>query len=240
MDIHGVKTMRKISIANERPNPFYVRLKAVAGEYWYIEDLDDAANRGSRKVYFPDNVVGQDFLVDEISFFNKQAWYKFNVANISGWILKRNVKENYRRLAIEPLKQATQSDVDNLVTAMEMLIKSATGAADLEAITTEIEQWNEISSDLIDLKNLIISETHSIKDLRRVNFRQLEKQLMRRKPVLLRVEGMNNLKNSFILLVGFNKRTYYYNDPWTGRLESISAGHLKKHLYKRSVDAISY
>ncbi|GAY73833.1 papain-like cysteine protease family protein [Lentilactobacillus kosonis] len=232
--------MRKISIANERPNPFYVRLKPVAGDYWYIKDLDDATDKSNRKVSFPDNLIGQDLLIDEISFFNKRAWYKFTIDNISGWILKRSVKANYRRLAIAPLIQATQSDVDNQVTALVMLLTSAQGTPDSDTILEAVKQWNDVSTDLIDLKSLIISQTNSIKDLRKVNFRQLQKHLMRRKPVLLRVAGMNNLKNSFILLVGFNKHTIYYNDPWTGRLEAISAGHLKKHLYNNTVDAISY
>ncbi|WP_268913293.1 papain-like cysteine protease family protein [Lentilactobacillus sp. SPB1-3] len=233
--------MRKISIANERPNPFYVRLKPVAGDNWYIRDLDDATDKSNRKVSFPDSVAGQDLLIDELSFFNKQAWYKFTIDDISGWILKRSVKANYRRLAIKPIQQESQSDIDNQATALMMLLTSGSrDSIGYDVVLDAVKKWNDTSTDLIDLKSIIIDHTHSIKDLRKVNMRQLQTQLMRRKPILLRVAGMNNLKNSFILIVGFNKHTIYYNDPWTGRLEIISTGHLKKHLYENTVDAISY
>ncbi len=107
-------------------------------------------------------------------------------------------------------------------------------------IKEAVEKWHNESGTLMDLTELIISQTHSIRDLNSVDFRKLDKQLIRRRPILVKVSGIDNLKSSLILLTGFNRKIYYYNDPWTGRLESISQNHLRKHWKRGNLEAISY
>lgn len=121
-----------------------------------------------------------------------------------------------------------------------MLLGSANTDLSDDVLTQAIEKWRQQSTKLIDLSELIISQTHSIRDLNRVNFRQLNKQILRRRPVIIKVAGIDNLKSSLIVLTGFNRKLYYYNDPWTGRLESISQNHLKKHWQHGNLEAISY
>nr|WP_252892819.1 hypothetical protein [Lentilactobacillus otakiensis] len=141
---------------------------------------------------------------------------------------------------VEPIKQATQSDIDNQCTAILMMLKSSGADVTTDDIKEAVEKWHNESGTLMDLTELIISQTHSIRDLNSVDFRKLDKQLIRRRPILVKVSGIDNLKSSLILLTGFNRKIYYYNDPWTGRLESISQNHLRKHWKRGNLEAISY
>jgi len=143
-------------------------------------------------------------------------------------------------LDVDPIKQATQSDIDNQCTAILMLLESSGIQLSVDDLKADVEKWNAGSGSLMELSDLIISKTHSIRDLNGANFRKLDKQLLRRRPILVKVAGMDNLKSSLILLTGFNRKTYYYNDPWTGKLESISQQHLRKHWKRGNLEAISY
>ncbi|MBU9788356.1 hypothetical protein KOM07_02090 [Lentilactobacillus sp. G22-6] len=231
--------MEKTTIANEKTNRFFVRLRRIPGEHWYLATNTEKNVMLDDRVKVPDDIKAQDFLIDQISFFNKQIWYHFTRDDLVGWLPKRNIRKTFRRLAVQPVKQATQSDIDNECAAVKMLLTSANASITDEALKAAVEKWRKQSDNLIDLSELIISQTHSIRDLSRANFRQLNKQLLRRRPVVIKVAGLDNLKSSLIVLTGFNRKLYYYNDPWTGRLESISQNHLRKHWKRGNLEAIS-
>lgn len=232
--------MEKTTIANEKTNRFFVRLRRIPGEHWYLATNDERNVTGDDRVKMPDNLKTRDFLIDQISFFNKQIWYHFTRDDLVGWLPKRNIRKTFRRLDVEPIKQKTQADVDNQCAAVKMLLKSAGSQISDQDLKAAIEAWRKDSDQLIDLSELVIAQTHSIRDLNRVNFRQLNKQLLRRRPIVIKVAGVDNLKSSLIVLTGFNRKLYYYNDPWTGRLESISQNHLRKHWQHGNLEAISY
>lgn len=232
--------MEKTTIANEKTSRFFVRLRRIPGEHWYLANGNEKNVNPKNKIKVPDSIKAQDFLIDEISFFNKLVWYHFTCGDLEGWLPKRNIRKTFRRLDVAPIKQATQSDIDNQFTAILMLLESSGATVDPAALKVEVEKWHGSAGTLMELSDLIISKTHSIRDLNGVNFRKLDKQLLRRRPILVRVAGMDNLKSSLILLTGFNRKTYYYNDPWTGKLESISQQHLRKHWTRGNLEAISY
>ncbi|MFD1126278.1 papain-like cysteine protease family protein [Lentilactobacillus raoultii] len=232
--------MEKTTIANEKTNRFFVRLRRIPGEHWYLAAEGPKITAASRKVKVPDEIRTQDFLIDQISFFNKQIWYHFTYGDLSGWLPKRNIRKTFRRLDVPAIKQATQADIDNQLAALAMLLKTAGCQISEQQLRTAIEEWQSTNTGLIGLSDLIISETHSIRDLNEVNLRQLDKQILRRRPIILKVGGLDNLKSSLIVLTGFNRKLYFYNDPWTGRLESISENHLKKHWLHGNLEAISY
>jgi uncharacterized protein YvpB len=235
-----VRRLKKTTIASEKTSRFFVRLRRIPGEHWYLATDAETKVTSKDKTRIPDDIKAQDFLIDEIRFFNKLVWYHFTFGDLSGWLPKRNIRKTFRRLDVAPLKQATQSDIDNQCTALLMLLRSSGSSISAAALKKAVEQSYGNSGHLIDLSELIISETHSIRDLNRANFRQLNKQLMRRRPVVIKVAGVDNLKSSYILLTGFNRKLYYYNDPWTGRLESISQNYLRKHWKRGDLEAISY
>lgn len=232
--------MEKTTIANERTKRFFVRLRRIPGEHWYLATDSEKNVDSSDRTKIPDDLKTQDFLIDQISFFNKQIWYHFSCEGLSGWLPKRNIRKTFRRLDVEPIKQATQADIDNQCAALKMLLRDAGSQISDQALKQAVQKWRDSAEPLIGLRDLIISETHSIKDLNRVDFRQLNKQLLRRRPIVVRVAGVDNLKSSFIILTGFKRKLYYYNDPWTGRLESVSQNHLKKYWHHGNLEAISY
>ncbi len=232
--------MEKTTIATEKTNRFFVRLRRIPGEHWYLADEGEKHADINHRIKMPDEIKTQDFLIDQISFFNKQIWYHFTCADLIGWLPKRNIRKTFRRLDIPTVKQETQADVDNQSAAIMMLLRSAGSQVSEKALKNAIEEWRQTETGLIGLSDLIISETHTIRDLNQVEMRQLDKQLLRRRPVVMRVGGLNNLKSSLIVLTGFNRKLYYYNDPWTGKLESVSQNHLKKHWLRGNLEAISY
>lgn len=238
--IYGVRRLEKTTIANEKTSRFFVRLRRIPGEHWYLANGNEKHVNPKNKIKVPDSIKAQDFLIDEISFFNKLVWYHFTCGDLEGWLPKRNIRKTFRRLDVEPIKQPTQSDIDNQCTAILMLLNSAGISVDVSDIRDKVEKWHAQSGTLMDLSDLIISLTHSIRDLNGVDFRKLDKQLLRRRPILVKVAGLDNLKSSLILLTGFNRKLYYYNDPWTGKLESISQNHLRKHWKRGNLEAISY
>ncbi|WP_243674211.1 hypothetical protein [Lentilactobacillus kisonensis] len=224
----------------KKTNRFFVRLRRIPGEHWYLATDNERNVTAHDRVRIPEDIKTQDFLIDQISFFSKQIWYHFTCGDLVGWLPKRNIRKTFRRLDVTPIKQKTQADIDNQCAAVKMLLGSANTDLSDDVLTQAIEKWRQQSTKLIDLSELIISQTHSIRDLNRVNFRQLNKQILRRRPVIIKVAGIDNLKSSLIVLTGFNRKLYYYNDPWTGRLESISQNHLKKHWQHGNLEAISY
>lgn len=232
--------MEKTTIANEKTNRFFVRLRRIPGEHWYIASENGKITNSSQKIKIPEDIKTQDFLIDQISFFNKQIWYHFTRDDIAGWLPKRNIRKTFRRLDVPPKKQPTQADVDNQATAFSILLESAGIQAPYDDIKQVVEKWQATGSGLVGLNSLVISKTHSIRDLNHVNLRQIDKQLLRRRPIVMRVGGLNNLKSSLIVLTGFNRKLYFYNDPWTGKLESVSQNHLKKHWLRGNFEAISY
>lgn len=232
--------MEKTTIANEKTNRFFVRLRRIPGEHWYLATEGPKITTTSSKVKIPDEIKTQDFLIDQISFFNKQIWYHFTYGDLSGWLPKRNIRKTFRRLDVPAIKQETHADIDNQSAALMMLLRNAGSDISYPDLKAAVEKWQRTNTGLIGLSDLIISETHSIRDLNKGNLRQLDKQLLRRRPIVLRVNGLNNLKSSLIVLTGFNRKLYFYNDPWTGRLESVSENHLKKHWLQGHVEAISY
>ncbi|GAF35945.1 papain-like cysteine protease family protein [Lentilactobacillus farraginis] len=232
--------MEKTTIANEKTNRFFVRLRRIPGEHWYLATEGPKITTSSRRVKVPDEIRTQDFLIDQISFFNKQIWYHFTHDDLSGWLPKRNIRKTFRRLDVPVVKQETQADIDNQAAALMMLLKSANSHISYDDLKAAIAKWQRSQTGLIGLSDLIISETHSIRDLNKANLRKLDKQLLRRRPIVLRVGGLNNLRSSLIVLTGFNRKLYFYNDPWTGRLESVSENHLRKHWLRGNLEAISY
>ena len=228
--------MKKTTVADEHTKDFFVRLRKIPGDHWYLPEKGNKKN----KAKMPISYLTRDFSVNQISFFDNQVWYYFEGENTSGWLAKRNISKAFRRLAVEPVKQKTATDLDNYVAALTMLFNYADTPIDEQELREWAHNWHENSSKLLDLSELIIKQTNSIRDLNQADFRQLNRQLLRGRPILLRANGLDNLKSNVIVLTGFNRKQYYYNNPWSGKLEVISQKHLKQYWRNGSFEAISY
>ncbi|KRM93609.1 hypothetical protein FC56_GL000326 [Lentilactobacillus senioris DSM 24302 = JCM 17472] len=228
--------MKKTTVADEHTKPFFVRLRKIPGDHWYLPEKGNTKN----KQKMPKSYLTHDFSINQISFFNNQVWYYFEGENTSGWLAKRNISKAFRRLAVKPLKQRTATDLDNYVAALMMLFDYADQPMDEAKLRDWVQGWHDNSRKLLDLSELIINQTNSIRDLNQADFRQLNRQLLRGRPILLRVNGLDNLKSNVIVLTGFNRKLYYYNNPWSGKLEVISQKHLKHFWKNGSYEAISY
>lgn len=236
MVLSGVELMKKTTVADENTQLFFVRLRKIPGEHWYLAEK----NNYQSKTKIPRNLLTQDFNINQISFFNNHVWYHFDNGGINGWLVKNNIRRTFRRLAVKPIKQATASDLDNYSAVLEMMFDYAGHPVTPQELKQRVEQWHQQSSSFLDLSELIIAKTNSIKDLNNADFRQLNRQLLRGRPVMIRTNDLNNLKSSVVLLTGFNRRTYYYNNPWTGKLEVMSQKHLKRFWKNGDFEAISY
>ena len=228
--------MKKTTVADEHTKPFYVRLRKIPGDHWYLPEKGNSKN----KAKMPKSYLTHDFNINQISFFDNQVWYYFEDENNSGWLAKRNISKSFRRLDVKPMKQQSATDLDNYVTALMMLFNYANSSINEAALRGWVQQWHDNSSKLLDLSELIIKQTSSIRDLNQADFRQLKRQLLRGRPILLKANGLNNLKSNVIVLTGFNRKLYYYNNPWSGKLEVMSQNHLKHFWRNGDYEAISY
>ncbi len=232
--------MEKTTIANEKTNPFFVRLRRIPGEHWYLDELDSNHMNIESRIKVPETILATDFLVDQIVFFHKLVWYHFVNGELTGWLPRRNIRKNFLRINVTAIKQETQADEANAYAAVQMLLDSDEVQFNKDNLKLIISRWHGNSGNLVDLNHLVVSKTNTIKDLNGAHLRQIYKQLSRRRPIIMRVGGLNNLKSSLIVLTGYNKKLYFYNDPWTGRLESVSRMYLKKYWQKGHLQAISY
>lgn len=228
--------MKKTTVADEHTKPFYVRLRKIPGDHWYLPEKGNSKN----KEKMPKSYLTHDFNINQISFFDNQVWYYFENENNSGWLAKRNISKSFRRLDVKSMKQQSATDLDNYVTALMMLFNYANSSINEAALRDWVQQWHDNSSKLLDLSELIIKQTSSIRDLNQADFRQLKRQLLRGRPILLKANGLNNLKSNVIVLTGFNRKLYYYNNPWSGKLEVMSQNHLKHFWRNGDYEAISY
>lgn len=97
--------MEKTTIANEKTNRFFVRLRRIPGEHWYLATDNERNVTAHDRVRIPEDIKTQDFLIDQISFFSKQIWYHFTCGDLVGWLPKRNIRKTFRRLDVTPIKQ---------------------------------------------------------------------------------------------------------------------------------------
>lgn len=232
--------MVRVTVASESINNFFVRLRRTPGEYWYLPNDFDIQMNIKKRQRIPDDLKKQDFLIDQIKFVNKQVFYHFMSGSLSGWLPKKLIKSTFRRIDLEPIKQPTPISNDNTIAAVEMMLSTKKSSPSMLAIEQKVTEYGDDLFNLLEISDLIIEQFHSIKNLNQVNFRQINSQLKRSKPVLMRVCGLDNLKSSLIVIVGFNKKLYYYNNPWTGKLESISKKKLINYLPDGHIEAVSY
>ncbi|WP_252893503.1 hypothetical protein [Lentilactobacillus senioris] len=169
--------MKKTTVADEHTKPFFVRLRKIPGDHWYLPEKGNTKN----KQKMPKSYLTHDFSINQISFFNNQVWYYFEGENTSGWLAKRNISKAFRRLAVKPLKQRTATDLDNYVAALMMLFDYADQPMDEAKLRDWVQGWHDNSRKLLDLSELIINQTNSIRDLNQADFRQLNRQLLRGK-----------------------------------------------------------
>ncbi|UDM31780.1 C39 family peptidase [Lentilactobacillus laojiaonis] len=232
--------MKSKTIVNEETREFYVRLRRMARDYWYLSEENGTEINQLVKVDLPNTLKNKEILINKISIFNHQIWYHFNYGSISGWLLKKHLKNNFRRLTIEPIKQNSESDIDNECAAFLMMLRYAGSSISPTQLKNEILKLDLKQSNMLSLGQVVINETDSIKDLSKMSFKQIKRQILRKRPIVIKTSGLNNLKSNIIIIVGFNHKTYYFNNPWTGSLESLTQQQLKKLWIKGNLEAISY
>lgn len=68
----------------------------------------------------------------------------------------------------------------------------------------------------------------------------IQQKLLQRHLVVVWMANMNGFVNHAITLTGFNNSGFNYNNPWTGRKESMSYSEFYSHWNADQQRALSY
>ncbi|MGE8205928.1 C39 family peptidase [Heyndrickxia sp. NPDC080065] len=116
--------------------------------------------------------------------------------------------------AVTMLLQFKGVDIDKLILAHEMPKHEYDPNIGYVGDPLTDSGWTIYPSALMDL---VRKYTGSAKNISGIDNKKLEKQLLDNKPVVVWVSPMHEFKVHALVLTGFDKNNYYYNDSWTGQ-----------------------
>ncbi|MEJ6400342.1 hypothetical protein [Nicoliella lavandulae] len=219
--------MKSTTIASEKTRPFYVKLKRSPMADWFIPEI--IKNTKIKKQKLPKTSLKGEFQIKRFGYFHKHAWYFFENDDVTGWLPLKSVRNNYRRLAVEPVTSDNHQVVASYLAVAKMMLNYA-GAP---VSDTEMNDLFELSVDEVplpaDFFTVIVDQIGSFKNLSGKKLRRLRSHLRRERPIMMWLGSNNSHPQTAILLTGFNKKVFFYLDPSTGNVHAIT----KKALLKR-------
>ncbi|GLB47094.1 hypothetical protein WR164_10730 [Philodulcilactobacillus myokoensis] len=231
--------MKSNTIASEKTPVFYVKLKKSAIDAWYLPDLK-MKPLAKRKI--PKELVKREFKIDSIAFFKKHVWYHFETMTTDqskGWIHYKLFRRNYCRLDVVPIKREQECFLDEDLAAIRMVFQYYGAPVSYHQLINQINHPIDLHFKPNDLFEIFVNETGSFEDLTKKTFRRITHQLLRCHPVIMWISLLNG-DQCPIVLIGFNHRTFFYNDPRNGNFNLISRVHLNRMWKKAGSFAISY
>ncbi|MCL0318301.1 C39 family peptidase [Apilactobacillus xinyiensis] len=230
--------MKNKEIAFENLMPFYVKLKRSRMEKWCLQEMTQS-KKEKRSFKRSDN--NTEFMINKMGFYKKHAWFHFDDSiNGAGWVPFKFVRNNYRRLNIEPLSCET-NDKKMYFCAVKMMLNFA--GINIDSTTFDkyinVSQYNHFTYTPQHFFNIFVNLKGSYKDLTNKSFRRVRSRLLRNRPVMLWIKDYSGTIVP-IVVVGFNRRVFIYNDPLSGTMKEITVKSLNKHWRKCHYFALSY
>ncbi|UQS85130.1 C39 family peptidase [Apilactobacillus apisilvae] len=220
--------MKSNTIASERINPFYVRLKHLKIEKWYVNEMQDT--KSNRCSFSKENNYTK-LEIDKIGFYKKQLWYHFCSSVEEGWVAHKFVRKNYRLLK---LHFNVDHRYENAVIAAQALLSYSGYDLSLnEVIKFTKDKYSYKPNDFF---KLFINNKGSFKLLTNKSYRRVRSQLLRNRPVLMWLDDNKHC----VIIIGFNRRVFFYKDAYDGLNKTITISQLTRRWKKSGYLAFSY
>lgn len=197
------------TIASERTNLFYLKLKHPYLKIWYFNRLTPLS-QNKRIINRKD--LNKKFEIDQVAFFKKHIWCHFINFRNSGWILFRFFRKNYCQLAIPRI--SFRRDVNCFWETVLILCAYKKRSMNLDRMIYLVRRkYLANAKRPRDFSKFLIKEVGTFKDLSYKSTRQIRDQIMRQRPVVLWVKGLHSANLQSIVIVGFNRRLFQFLDP---------------------------
>ncbi|MHA8110847.1 hypothetical protein ACYATP_05045 [Lactobacillaceae bacterium Melli_B4] len=226
--------MKSTTIASEKTHAFYVKLKHAPMVDWFVPELVQQSKLDKQKL--PKNILKHEFKVTRFGYFNKHAWYFFDDGELTGWLPLKNVRDNYRRLAVPPMVQSGDQMLSSYLTVALMMLKYAGSDVSMAQIKRLFADSLPEMPTPADFFTLIVDQAGSFKNLSNKKMRRVRNHLRRERPIMMWL----GRPQAAILLTGFNKKLFFYVDPVTGQTQTMTKKQLVKRWKAEGFIAISY
>lgn len=220
--------MKANAIASERINPFYVRLKHLKMEKWYVNEMQEAK---SKRCPFSKENNYNKLEIDKIGFYKKQLWFHFCGVVNEGWVSHKFVRKNYRLLK---LHFKVDHQYDNAVVAAQNLLSYSGYHLSIDEVIKFLDNKNSYKPN--DFFRLFINNKGSFKLLNNKSYRRIRGQLLRNRPVIMWLDDNQHC----VMLIGFNRKVFFYKDVYDGLNKTISVSQLTHRWKKSGYLAFSY
>lgn len=205
------------------------------GHYWYLSDKTGKLLSGYRK-------VGKK----TYNFFYAKNYHKAfkNVKSkkIYYWINKKTGTVTGLRLEAKAIGQRPLVTGCEITAATMMinyagkkLTKYQAAAATPRSLNPNLGfvgnpySWAGTWIAPAGLGRLVSKYLGHYKNMSGSSLSTLKKQLWKHHPIVVWVSWVDHFPNHALLLTGYNGSKIYYNDPWTGKKTSMSAGSFWYH-----------
>lgn len=205
------------------------------GRYWYLSDKTGKLLSGYRK-------VGKNIYNYFYAKNYRKAFKNVKSKKIYYWINKRTGTVTGLRLEAKAIGQRPLVTGCEITAATMMinyagkkLTKYQAAAATPRSLNPNLGfvgnpySWTGTWIAPAGLGRLVSKYLGHYKNLSGSSLSKLKKQLWKHHPVVVWVSWVDHFPNHALLLTGYNGSKIYYNDPWTGKKTSMSAGSFWYH-----------
>ncbi|MHA8138316.1 cysteine peptidase family C39 domain-containing protein [Lactobacillaceae bacterium Scapto_B20] len=226
--------MKSTTIASEKTHAFYVKLKHAPMVDWFVPELVQQPKFHKKKL--PKDMLKHEFKITRFGYFHKHAWYFFDNDDLTGWLPLKNVRNNYRRLAVPPMVQPGDKMIDSYLMVALMMLRYAGSDVSMQQITEIFDDSLPEMPTPSDFFTIIVEYAGSFKNLSNKKLRRVRNHLRRERPIMMWL----GRPHASILLTGFTKKLFFYIDPVTGQTQTMTKKQLLKRWKAEGFIAISY
>ncbi|KRM57703.1 hypothetical protein C5L31_000519 [Secundilactobacillus malefermentans] len=197
-------------IAEEKPTPFFTKIKTVVTGHRFISDDLASPDKLGRTEDVPKSLLGCEIRVDYLRFYGERVWYHFSVnENSVGWIQKKAMVRHYKRLDIKinSIESKTESSATKILQIWSKFVEPETNSQ---------MQFSGIRPEDLIIKAQRLKRTARLINIE--NLKVIHHQIDRGHPLIIWLSRPKNGRSRIMLVSGYTHHHVYLIDPSTTNL----------------------